>query len=109
MALKCVHHPLMHVLECYVVQCMSAPEYRVSFDCSHFKCMHFIITVCMVSGCNGYRVNLWKSTKNSYSKKSDKILDFDYNDRDMKKIMARAIYIGTEEHYQNLSQDMIPL
>jgi len=70
--------------------------------------MHFIITACMVSGCNDYRVNLWKSTKNSYSKKSDKILDFDNNDREM-KIIAKAIYTGTEEHCQNLSQDMIPL
>jgi hypothetical protein len=63
----------------------------------------------MISGCNDYRVNLWKSTKNSYLKKSDKILDFENDDREIKVIMEKVIDIGTEEHYQNLSQDMKPL
>ena len=75
----------------------------------HLNCMHFIVAAYMISGCNDCRVNLWKSTKNSYSKKSDKILDFVNNDREMKMIMGKVIYIGMEEHCRNLSQDMIPL
>lgn len=71
--------------------------------------MHFISTACMISGCNDYRVNLWKSTKNSYLKKSDKILYFENNNREMKMIMGKTVYIGMKEHCQNLSQDMIPL
>jgi hypothetical protein len=63
----------------------------------------------MISGCNDYRVNLWKPTKNSYLKKSENILDFENNDREMKMIMVKAIDIATEEHCQNLSQDLIPL
>jgi hypothetical protein len=55
----------------------------------------------MISGCNYYRVNLWKSTKNSYSKKSENILDFENNDREMKMIMVKAIDIAMEEHCQN--------
>jgi len=63
----------------------------------------------MISGCNDYWVNLWKSTKNSYLKKSDKILDFENNNREMKMIMGKAVYIGMKERCQILSQDMIPL
>lgn len=83
------------------MQYLSPSQYTGSFDCSHLNCMCFIITVCMISGCNYYRVNLWKSTKNSYSKKSENILDFENNDREMKMIMVKAIDIAMEEHCQN--------
>jgi hypothetical protein len=88
------------------VRYLSPSERTVSFDYSHLNRTHFIITTYTISGCNDYRVNLWKSTKNSYSKKSDKILDFGNNDRDMKMIMGKVCYISTEEHCQNLSQEV---